>query len=238
MSMSRGTATPRRRLFIGAAVLALIVALIAVGLVLGTRSTEAPASPDRSAATDEPAASDASKCGLESDGTDSLPQAPSTTWSTDTPIAAPSSPEAGPGETTDGIHSCFARTPTGALFAAANLATDSSNPAIDPIDILEQRVVRDENFEELREETEGNTSPGNERGMQLAGFRLNAYTPDAATVELVARTDAAVDGGALIALTYNVRWQDGDWMLVVPQNQRPPASQLVSLAGYVEWSAA
>ena len=116
--------------FIASAV--VVAAIVVLGLVLSLTNllggkteptnTSAPSPSTTATASSSATPSDASVCGLtpvEMSGTVST--APTATWALVGTTAAPSIKGQGPGKVEeDGYRSCYARTPTGALLAAAN----------------------------------------------------------------------------------------------------------------------
>lgn len=242
MHMSRDATNPqhRRLVAIGVALLVLLVAIVAVSIA--TLTGDEDSGPDGTGPAPTSSSSPSSEagdsvCGLPEGSAEPLTGAPETTWTLTGRMAAPSSDEAGPGTDEGGVHACFARSATGALFAAANFAADIENPEADKLEILDQRVVRDEGYEQLRKETaSGDSGSDGSSSLQFAAFRLDSYSPDAATVQLIVRADSGVQQGGLFALTYNVRWVEGDWRAVLPSTGQPVVSQVASLEGYIEWS--
>lgn len=228
--------------FIIAAV--LVVALLAAGIVifllpkgqndvqpapsaLGTSSTTAAASSTAAAAGN-------SVCGLPASTETSLGAAPETKWELVGTMAAPTDPKIGPGKTdAQGIRSCFAHTPKGALYAAVNLWALGSDPSKERA-IAEQLAAK---------------GPGREAGMkapqtqarsssvkiQIAGFNVS-YTANQAIVDLAFKAD----NGALASVRTTLLWQDGDWKGVVADNGAPleEPRQVQDLSGFIPWSGA
>src|SRR5687768_8192286 len=118
---------------------ALVVALIAATLVIfllpkgqgnaqpapapAESSSPATASPSTSAEAGQ------SVCGLPASSETALGTAPNTKWELVGTMATPADPETfGPGVTDEsGFRSCFAQAPTGALYAAMNVAALGSS---------------------------------------------------------------------------------------------------------------
>ena len=122
---------------IGSAV--VVAAIVVLGLVLSltnifggeTEPTANPSAPSPSTATataTQTAQNEASVCGLEAvELSGTVTTAPTATWALVGTTAAPSIEGQGPGKIDgDGFRSCYARTPTGALVAAANYAAIGS----------------------------------------------------------------------------------------------------------------
>ena len=132
-----------------ALVLALIAAVAVIFFLPKDDSTAqpAPAAPADTSAPAAPATSAAaagkSICGLPSTSETALGAAPTSTWELVGKMAAPTDPTTiGPGTTDeDGFRSCFAHTPTGALYAAANIVALGSSPDQDEFKLADQLLV-------------------------------------------------------------------------------------------------
>ena len=222
---------------------ALVVALIAATIVIfllpkgqgNAQPTPAPAeTSSTAAASPSAAAAGESICGLPATSETALGSAPETKWELVGTMAAPTDVKVGPGKTDDqGIRSCFAHTPTGALYAAVNLWALGSDPSKERA-IAEQLAAK---------------GPGRDAGMkapqtaalsssvkiQIAGFNVS-YTANQAVVELAFKAD----NGALASVRTTLLWQDGDWKGVVADNGAPleEPRQIRDLSGFIPWSGA
>lgn len=222
---------------------ALVVALLAAGIVIFLlpkgQSDAQPAPPtpvtgSTPAASPSTSAADSSVCGLPTSTETSLGAAPETKWELVGTMAAPTDPQIGPGKTdVQGIRSCFAHTPKGALYAAVNLWALGSDPS-------KERAIADQLAAK---------GPGREAGMkapqtqapasavkiQIAGFNVS-YTANQAVVELAFKAD----NGALASVRTTLLWQDGDWKGVVADNGAPleEPRQVRDLSGFIPWSGA
>lgn len=241
MHMSRDATNPqhRRLVAIGVALLVLLVAIVAVSIA--TLTGDEDSGPDGTGPAPTSSSSPSSQagdsvCGLPEGSAEPLTEAPETTWTLTGRMAAPSSDEAGPGTDEGGVHACFARSATGALFAAANFAADAQNPDVDGRSLLEARLLRDDRYDELTSQGSGVGAGGEGGEVQFAGFRVDTVTEDQVTLQLVLRADAGPQQGALVAITYNLQWAEGDWRVVLPAEGQGTATQLASLSGYIAWS--
>ncbi|WP_422758816.1 hypothetical protein [Paenarthrobacter sp. C1] len=221
--------------FIISAVVVAVIAALAIILALIPRSGGTPAAgpaPAASTSTGQPnPASEASVCGLPSGDQAKPAAAPADTkWELVGKIAAPTSPQQfGPGTTeANGLRSCFAHSPTGALYAAANVTALSSAG--------KARLV----FEDL-------AVPGPERDAvlksspsaapdsvtaQVAGFAIRSYDADRAVVDLAFKGS----NGALVSIPVPLQWYGGDWKFVVPATGSTGAAQIPGLSGFIPWS--
>lgn len=141
-----------------------------------------------------------------------------------------------------GVWECFARTPEGAVFAAAagtSQLTDP-NPELRRL-VIEQRVkhgdVRDSMLESLNQASTTQPSSSSLR-MRVAGFRLVDYDGTTARVD-VAFTASGKGNTASLSMLVPLQWDEkrGDWLFAYgPYDQLPPA-QLPNISGYVQWPA-
>ncbi|MCU1568918.1 MAG: hypothetical protein JWQ56_3855 [Pseudarthrobacter sp.] len=222
---------------------ALVVALIAATIVIfllpkgQDNAQPAPAASPDSTATASPSASaaaGASVCGLPASSETALGAAPETKWELVGTMAAPTDPKIGPGMTDDqGIRSCFAHTPTGALYAAVNLWALGSDPSKERA-IAEHLAVkgpgRDAGMKAPR-----TAAPASAVKIQIAGFNVS-YTANQAVVELAFKAN----NGALASVRTTLLWQDGDWKGVVADDGAPleEPRQVRDLSGFIPWSGA
>jgi hypothetical protein len=222
---------------------ALVVALLAAGIVIFLlpkgQSDARPAAPTPgtgSTSVASPSASDAgsSVCGLPTSTETSLGAAPETTWELVGTMAAPTDPQIGPGKTdAQGIRSCFAHTPKGALYAAVNLWALGSDPSKERA-IAEQLAAKGPGREAGMKAPQ-TQAPASAVKIQIAGFNVS-YTANQAVVDLAFKAD----NGALASVRTTLLWQDGDWKGVVADNGAPleEPRQVRDLSGFIPWSGA
>lgn len=164
------------------------------------------------------------------------------TWQLVGQAAVPVSASAGPSTVTGGTATGYARTPIGALIAAAQISTraglaageDSWRPTI------EQQMVagpdRDRLLAALEAAGDSSTQPG--ELSQIAGYQYLSYSPDTAVIGLVYRAPSA-GSPRYHVLTLTLVWRDGDWRLMPPPGgawtavNRPAPD----LTGVIEWGA-
>lgn len=239
---------------IAVVVILLVLALGITALVrsLGQPDQEPTASPTTSTSTEsaeptettspsettEPTPTDNSVCGLEAvelEGT--LEAAPDTSWTYIGAVGVPSVEGQGPGTVAaDGLRTCFARTPTGAVLSAANMTGQLAAPSVQE-EAVRYFIAQGPGYDAaVSMTTESQSSPSID--LQVTGFKLLDYTGDEALV------DVAVEATGNGITTYNsfrtpLTWQDGDWRQVPTadgQQQYPPV-QLPNTADYIAWSA-
>ena len=220
--------------FFAAAILVGLV-LIAGMILVGIRITgggDDSARPGVSPST--PSESASSACGLP-DGKQTIPaEPPAAKWELSGKMAAPQNKDFGPADVTDSIHTCFARNPAGALFAAANYLADTANPDIEKSALADSRIFKDENAESPPNSDGESAKPS----YQISGYRFEDYTQGRATVALVIRSGEGPTAGQNYAISFTLGWQQGDWRIVVPSGGQPPTSAISSMSGYTPWSGA
>jgi hypothetical protein len=222
-----------------ALIIALIAAVVVVFFLPKADSTvqPAPASSAAGASSAPSKSADAagkSVCGLPSSTEPALGAAPKTKWELVGTMAAPTDPQIGPGKTDEqGIRSCFARTPTGALYAAVNLWALGIDPSKEQA-IAEQLAAKGPG-RDAGMTTPESAAPASAVKIQIAGFNVS-YTADQAVVELAFKADT----GALASVRTTLLWQDGDWKGVVADNGAPleEPRQVGDLSGFIPWSGA
>lgn len=177
-------------------------------------------------------------CVLQADDQTVPVAAPDTEWTLVGTVAAPSSAAAGPAviDPATGVRSCYAQTPTGALFAAGNfLAAITDRDAL--VSAVEQLTAdgsgRDILLEQVR--TDPTSAIGTATRYQIAGFAFLSARSDVVTVSLAIGTT-----GGMAGIPLTVVWEDGDWKVSVPADGdvAGQASSIPSLAGYVPWAGA
>lgn len=225
----------------------LVVALIAATIVIfllpkGTGNAQpAPTEPASSTAasprTSAPNASDDSVCGLPGSADTALGAAPKSTWELVGKIATPRDPVVGPGKTDPtGFRSCFAHSPTGALYAAMNVAALGSSGSPEILkQVADKLLVPGAGRDAAMKETASRPTSGtSSTTIQVKGFLLNSYTPSDASIDLAFATET----GAIGRTTFSLRWLDGDWK-INPSDDGATfghISQVRDLSGFIPWS--
>lgn len=229
---------------------AVVVALIAVlGLFLafagpsGGNGNAAPraitptTTTSPSAGSNTPPASD-SACGLPA-GDQAVPRtAPkNTNWELVGTMAAPTAPDThGPGRVDDGLRSCYAHSPTGALYAAANFVAATTVPDRREAAVRELAAEgpgRNAALAAIKREGEQRADGS---GTQIAGFTFLNYGSETSVVDLAFRTSS----GAFAHMPMSLRWQNGDWKVVFPDDGDlgHTIKPLPDLTGYARWGGA
>jgi hypothetical protein len=232
-----------QRGFVLAAVFMAVLVLAGLGLLL----TDPDEDPEARAGSSRPPAVEPAK-GAKADGSDSrcgleagdqrIPATPPEAgWELVGRVATPQSDAIGPGIREAKRRMCYAHSPTGALFAAVNfLAVAGEQDTNDELmkALTAKTAARDEL---LARPDDGTDAEAAKFRIQIAGFRIGPATPDEATVEVaVAFADQAAQ--AYVGYTLPMRWEDGDWKLVITSPDTPFTLQrLESASGFVPWSA-
>jgi len=222
---------------------AAIVALIAIlGLVLALRgpSRNSPPAPPAAGSPAAPltgAGLTDSSCGLPA-GDQTVPRvAPAgTRWQLIGTMAAPTGTATyGPGANTKGVPTCFAHSPTGALYAAINFVATTTAPSR-RLSLTEVAAAsgagRDAALTRLSHEQLSASS----NSIQMAGFNVLNYEPQSMTADLLLRSGS----GAFVHLTAPMTWESGTWKWVLPPSGDPGDNiqSMPSAAGYVLWAGA
>ena len=181
-----------------------------------------------------------SACGLPA-GDQAVPVTapPKTKWELVGTMAAPTAPDThGPGRVGNGLRTCFAKTPTGALYAAANFVASASAPELRERAMDELTAVgagRDRALEEAREPQ---TDSGSR--VQLEGFTFLHYTGEAATVDLAFRASRTDGTSGLAHMPISLVWESGDWKASLPASGEvfPGVGPVPDLTGYTPWGGA
>ncbi|WP_311214546.1 MULTISPECIES: hypothetical protein [unclassified Arthrobacter] len=221
---------------------ALVVALIAAAVVIflipkGQGNAQPTPTESVSAATASPsvsAASGKSVCGLPAGKDTALGSAPKSKWELVGTMAVPTDPStAGPGTVSkEGLRSCFAQSPTGALYATANIWAASFNGSAKQVylDLAADSPTRDKAVQAIKDgkDVGGGSSPK----VQIAGFIIHSYTSTAAVVELALKSP---DGG-YGALSTSLLWEDGDWKLDMPAAGGGTVRPISDLSSFIPWA--
>jgi len=226
------------RFSVAAAALALLAVAALVLAVLPPRTQDgepAPTAPAPAPTSTAPA-QDASACGLP-EGDQSVPVVPpaATSWDLVGTMAAPSAPTTlGPGLSADGLRSCYARSPLGALYAATGFLAATSDPALRQPAVAALTLASPGRARAL-DLLQGADPGAGGSGVQVAGFSFLNYDATSAVIDIALRAD-----GAAVHLPVSVRWEAGDWKVVLPDTgQLYEAIQpLPNLTGYAPWSGA
>jgi len=239
MSSAEPKSPFRSRGFIAAAIVIGVIVLAAIIVLVGglfrDDNDTAPAPTPTTTATPTIDEADVSICGLPGHDTENtLTAAPNNDWELVGTVAAPTDSDgAGPGVVEETFRTCFAHTAEGALFAAVNAiaaSTDSRN-APRMWELLADGPAKDT---VQASGSNSGTAPSNAR-LQVAGFKVNNYTSDEATIDLALSVTS--EGGALVSYPTVLRWEDGDWKVVLTENGAPIApGPLTNLGGYLVWA--
>ncbi len=234
----------QRGFVVSAAVVALILVL-GVGLAIIGPSKDDPApGPQAAVPSASPAQSSGdagSSCNLPA-GDQTVPRTPpaNTKWELVGTMAVPTAPEThGPGRVDGGLRTCYAHTPTGALYAAVNFTAAASDPRLRVA--AAQKLTAAGAGRARAEQEARDTQSDSSGGVQLVGFTFLNYDAAAATVDLAMRATKA-DGQTtgLVHIPLSLRWEDGDWKVVLPASGEvyPGLGPIPNLTGYVPLSGA
>lgn len=142
-------------------------------------------------------------------------------------IAVPKSSDHGPARSDQGVPSCWAQSPMGAVSAAMTFAAMAS--AGEEYALAQHLTVSGPEREALLAETPEQTEPTAQ--VFIDAFRLVDYDQDSAEVTVVM---AANELDGWVAATIEVAWVDGDWRYDPPSSLEPEFSFPTDLQGYTE----
>jgi hypothetical protein len=194
------------------------IVLVVVALILVLIFGRGGASDDDAAPVDttmsEPAPTEtasaapaASSCGLD-DGNQDIPvSAPEATWTTVDYLLVPSSNEYGPAPLEGSEWSCFAHSPTGALFAATHVLAGAAGPDYETF--MNAAAVDNTALQAwiAAEDPDTHTqSPG--AVAQFVGFQMTSVAPDRVTVKL-ALAQSEITGSYTVDMVWDEA--DGTW---------------------------
>lgn len=191
-----------------------------------------PEGADPSAPSVDPDDPEASRCGLTaySDTNDLETTAPETKWEwvVQSFMVAKGS-EHGPGIVQeDGVRYCYARTPTGALYAAYNIAAMGHFMA--PSQYGQYVTIPGSDRDQMLSETA--VPYKTEYKFEPAGFRIEKYDQNEVIVDV-----AFLIESTLLNFKMQLKWLEGDW-LVVPVDDGSfflESGAPSSIAGYIVW---
>jgi hypothetical protein len=160
--------------------------------------------------------------------------APPADWNLFNTVAVPASTTEGPARSDGDVARCFAHSPTGALFAAAQIGTRYAF-AENWEEVVEKQTYGDgkKTLLDKRSAYEKTAEPiapvPGELG-QFTGFQFVTYTPQTAVLQMVSRFES----GTLQVSTVTLQWNKGDWLYEIPAVTAPQKT-IDSLEGYVSW---
>ena len=224
----------------------VIVAVVVLGIIGGIVLLSTGGADDTTTgrATKQATSAGDSVCGLPA-GSQRIPtEGPAADWDTLGAYQAPRSKAYGPGKVVDEIRSCFAHSPSGALFAAANRGANTDAPGVDQVALVEQRFAQGPLFKKyLALARDGQLDPSKDpstadvESLPVVAFQFKSYSSSSARLEIVYRASLTTGGQALIAEPVHMVWEDGDWKSYIDEIE-PGVTSPQSLMGYARWDGA
>jgi len=154
---------------------------------------------------------------------------PTLTWEDFHGIQLPVSAQAGPRHQHNGLARGFADTPLGAVLAAVNIVVRTAaqwGPPIYRPTITHQvtspgatALMAADNSDYAALRATAHVPPGQPAGRGYAveaAYRLTAYTPHAATVDIVTEGPASNNTTITAVTRIQVVWRHGDWRVLAP----------------------
>lgn len=235
-----------KRYMAAAAALSLLAGLAGCGAAKHADSPSPTAHQSTAASKPPKAATDRSICGLPgfaaSGEVTAAPHVTKWGYEDQSLWPYPTSPAIGPGETSSssGVRSCFAHTPEGSLFAAANVAAMMTNPQITSnvdavISFFGQGPEYQTIVHSLRSKGLGSQDQDMDSRAEMGGFRVLEYDASHAVVDLAYR-GTSMGQSIDMSIVYHLVWSDGDWKLRSESEAPITSSVISSLSGYVVWN--
>jgi hypothetical protein len=172
----------------GIGIVLVVVALILV-LIFGrggaSDDNAAPAETTTSApvSTETPDAAATTSCDLDDTNQDIPVSGPEAEWEAQTYLLVPTSREFGPSPLADSKWACFAHSPTGALFAAANVVAGAGGPEYEAF--MPDAAVNNAALEAwIAGEDPATHTQSAGRVAQFSGFQMVSVQDDAVVVNL------------------------------------------------------
>jgi hypothetical protein len=161
---------------------------------------------------------------------------PAVTWQFDADMLIPLQVAGGPATTaSNGVRSCFAHSPTGAVLAALVLLGQIQNPDLTDA-VLATRVVPGPGRNRAIAEAKDPSTLDATGQVQFAGFKVIDYLPDRAIIQVAAE----LNHQDVASLPVTMVWSDGDWKAALRPdgsfNGEVAPDVLVGLDGYVRFS--
>lgn len=202
-------------------------------------TTSAPSAGESTGSAEEEPDFEPSVCGLDdpgADGAETLSSAPEVEWRYVGAFGYPASTDYGPGEDSDGVRTCFQRSPEGAAVAAANMLTVAASGATSNDSFtgayLADGTYREQIAAELADEEQADAD-----GIRLrfSGVRVLSFDGATAAVDL-AVTATQQGETALIAFLYQLEWSEGDWKITSASRNPFDSAVIADLTGYLGWT--
>ncbi|MEV4212590.1 hypothetical protein [Micromonospora sp. NPDC049662] len=198
------------------------------GLVVALDSRTAPAAKQGSAVPAESDEPDV-KTGLAGPVPMSPGPSSEVAWTTVAGAGVPVSATAGPADTAGGRARGFARTPLGAVLAAAHISvrlSPQAGPAVFESTLRDQVVGPDaaaladrveDDYQQARAQLGlPHGEPAGRLYSTIRGYRIDVESTDRTTVRLLIEGPGGSGGSVLVSLVAELQWVDGDWSLVAP----------------------
>lgn len=152
--------------------------------------------------------------GCQTDDSDqSIPNAPpkDLEWKNIRTMVLPTSKSSGPTMMDGYIWHCYAHTPMGAVEAANVILIniyESARNHDDYINTINKLTVKDDNQTKLINAWDSSFKDDN---LDIYGFKVFSYTKDNANIQIIMKVDNDMYGSTDV----NVRWDNGDWKILV-----------------------
>lgn len=136
------------------------------------------------------------------------------TWQFEADLLIPLQVAGGPAVTDpNGVRSCFAHSPTGAVLAAMVLLGQVRNPDLTEA-VLQTRVMPGPGRTRALAEARKSATPDVQGQVQFAGFKIIDYLPNRVIVQIAAQ----INDRSVASLPITLQWSGGDWRGVLKED--------------------
>lgn len=214
----------------GAIIAVLVIALVVVLWPNGNKKNQA-ATESSSSTTSAPASGNAGSCDAGSSNSKAvMKDAPSDTeWiTTASGWVGPKSDKAGP-KTDQPLRECFQHSPAGALNASYWSAIQLNDQATARTYLQDMAVAspaRDKALSQMDQD-----GPSGEI-FDLRGYKFINYKDDQADLRLLV---SAGSNGKKAEMSISLKWDDGQWKLIVPEGLDTSVRQVEDQSQFISW---
>lgn len=232
-----------------AVVVSIVLAFVAPANKTPTAQPQTSTEPTQESPSTTPgseAPSAGGKCNVPAGDMSFEPKMPADLkWVADKGFTWPASATVGPTKTEGPAGSCYARSPLGAALFVTNFYNrmNAAESQDDGLQLFLNYLSSDEQKQALKDQYASAPTVSSEdlaatrdellsRGAANAGFVVDFFDGEKATVATVLRTTSGPNAGYLRAMTLNLVWVDDDWKISSEPSAAPSS---IASDQYVPW---